>query len=437
MCGNGYEIDDTVMNDAPHMDSVLHGSLNHVHMDDACINDVFDMDVVHSEDNHNEPTERFLKEQSRVAHNIEMEELDLKDKSVALYADLINGWKGPHMDCQCNITDNYLTSPSTYEIAWIHPPVPHVEASLNAHLKGSSRKASYIMVPEDPRLEEYVHGMELVKSYNVGDILPSPQNGFKTNLPMELYYDEGHEEMDCKSMGSKPTKLLMTFPSSIHLRDETNQTIRVDTLIDSGATHCFLDRQIAKDYGFKLKPHRGEVNCAGDGVVEIQGSTTVTLQIQRFKANIHMYVIDLPLNQNLGVILGQTWLLRFKANLDFSNLCVPYCQNGTKGTKGRLLCQQAEAWAQTSNGNYGPCLSVAQYTKASKAKSAYTFMVNVMAAPDEEPNIDERASPLVEHYKMVFEKLPPGLPPRRGIGHTIDTGDAPPVSKPAYRLSPK
>ena len=29
-----------------------------------------------------------------------------------------------------------------------------------------------------------------------------------------------------------------------------------------------------------------------------------------------------------------------------------------------------------------------------------------------------------------------GLPPFRNIGHTIDTGDAPPVSKPSYRLNP-
>ena len=44
---------------------------------------------------------------------------------------------------------------------------------------------------------------------------------------------------------------------------------------------------------------------------------------------------------------------------------------------------------------------------------------------------------LVEEYRDVFETLPQGLPPLRRIGHTINTGDHPPVSRPLYRLSPK
>lgn len=38
---------------------------------------------------------------------------------------------------------------------------------------------------------------------------------------------------------------------------------------------------------------------------------------------------------------------------------------------------------------------------------------------------------------MTASETPPGLPPLRNIGHTIDTGDSAPISKPAYRLSPK
>ena len=45
--------------------------------------------------------------------------------------------------------------------------------------------------------------------------------------------------------------------------------------------------------------------------------------------------------------------------------------------------------------------------------------------------------PVVESFADVFAKLPPGLPPDRGVGHTINTGDSSPVSKPMYRLTPQ
>ena len=34
----------------------------------------------------------------------------------------------------------------------------------------------------------------------------------------------------------------------------------------------------------------------------------------------------------------------------------------------------------------------------------------------------------------MFAELPSGLPPDRGVGHTINTGDSTPVSRPMYRL---
>ena len=48
-----------------------------------------------------------------------------------------------------------------------------------------------------------------------------------------------------------------------------------------------------------------------------------------------------------------------------------------------------------------------------------------------------RAKSIVQEYQDVFGDMPPGLPPLRIIGHTIDTGSYRPVSKQAYKLSPK
>ena len=44
---------------------------------------------------------------------------------------------------------------------------------------------------------------------------------------------------------------------------------------------------------------------------------------------------------------------------------------------------------------------------------------------------------VTKEFSDVFAERPPGLPPERGVGHTINLTDSSPVSKPMYRLSPK
>ena len=52
-------------------------------------------------------------------------------------------------------------------------------------------------------------------------------------------------------------------------------------------------------------------------------------------------------------------------------------------------------------------------------------------------NLGKAIAKLLDEYKDVFtEKLPPGLPPDRGIEHIIETGDAEPVCKHPFKMSP-
>ena len=53
------------------------------------------------------------------------------------------------------------------------------------------------------------------------------------------WYNEGHEDMECKCIHSKSEILLTAFSNVIQLG---NESIRVHR-----ATHCFLDKQIAED----------------------------------------------------------------------------------------------------------------------------------------------------------------------------------------------
>ena len=84
-----------------------------------------------------------------------------------------------------------------------------------------------------------------------------------------------------------------------------------------------------------------------------------------------------------------------------------------------------------------PQLTFAQFKRASRGAAAFAVCVTTYDEPDDAvPGLD-RVKGLVHEYKDVFQTLPSGLPPMRTIGHTINTADHPPISRPAYRLSPK
>ncbi len=76
-------------------------------------------------------------------------------------------------------------------------------------------------------------------------------------------------------------------------------------------------------------------------------------------------------------------------------------------------------------------LTYMQFQEAMKRKHSCYVVIHVMA--DESPVDGELSEPPSDHSVLhpvvkanddVFAELPPGLPPDRGIGHTINTGDS-------------
>ena len=107
-------------------------------------------------------------------------------------------------------------------------------------------------------------------------------------------------------------------------------------LVDSGASHCFIDAEFAQTHGFAHRPSKSLVTLA-DGQ---QASTTtkcnvrirvrvrvthVRIRIQGHVSEIDCFVLDMA--QQFDVILGDTWLRKSKAILDFeSQTCSLYKQ---------------------------------------------------------------------------------------------------------------
>ena len=90
-----------------------------------------------------------------------------------------------------------------------------------------------------------------------------------------------------------------------------------------------------------------------------------------------------------------------------------------------------------------------QFKQMTRREPIEVFLVHVIACdepvetaeegeiPSQSAAMSQVAEDVVSKNADVFAEMPPGLPPDRGVHHTINTANAPPVSKPACRLSPK
>ncbi len=237
-------------------------------------------------------------------------------------------------------------------------------------------------------------------------------------------------------------QLLMSFPGVV-----SDQPACV--VADSAATHAFNDRAFVSKHGLREYAASGSVSVAGQKSVPVSSFVRERVKCQALSEVIKMYVVDMP-SPNLHVVLGQSWLKSRNAVISYADKRVMFWQGGRRSVS-KCVCDDTPVLppppALPSHS-----LTFMQFQEAIQEKGAKYFVVNVMTADEcvaeaaeegevPEPNCSKRFKtvlhPVVELFPDVFAELPPGLPPDRGVGMSINTGDSSPVSKPMYRLSPK
>jgi hypothetical protein len=205
-------------------------------------------------------------------------------------------------------------------------------------------------------------------------------------------------------------------------------------LFDSGATHCFIDKRFVDQHNLSIVPQKGIVACGGESRATTDGFTKIKLSIQSFHGVVHCYAIDLP--DGIDIILGETWLQPHKAQLHYGTKTVIFNQNGEKHALHSVPTARTTGFSQ-------PLLNAKEFLRESQRARSKAFTVYVHVREESQDKTKEKGhssgpvKEIIEAYSDVFGDMPPGLPPLRDIGHTINTGDHPPISKPAYRLSPK
>jgi hypothetical protein len=170
----------------------------------------------------------------------------------------------------------------------------------------------------------------------------------------------------------------------------------------------------------------------------VSGCVHGKVRSQTMKADLRLYMIDLP--PGLDVCLGDHWMHQRKAIMNYDDCCVHLMQGKARCT---LKCDDVSDLSPPPETNM-PLLSAVQARHMIEKERCKAFLVTVscptdpdLEVNDKQTHTDPALQQILTDYESVFAPLPPGMPPERGVGHTIDTGNAPPVSRPMYRMSTK
>eukprot|EP00983_Pelagomonas_calceolata_P008572 280332-Pelagomonas_calceolata.AAC.1 len=173
-------------------------------------------------------------------------------------------------------------------------------------------------------------------------------------------------------------------------------------LIDSGASRCFVDSTFAMHHGFARHPTKTSVKLADGTSASASMLTNVRVKFQGHISGISCFVLDMQ--QQYDVILGETWLQKTNAFLDYE-------------TKSCIV------------GNSQKQVLPVRPQLANRVSDS-----GIVSETSEKPS--PVVQKLLDGYQDVF-KPRDSLPPVQNIGHTIplEPGHEPPFRL-IFRLSP-
>ncbi|KAG2213620.1 hypothetical protein INT45_010119, partial [Circinella minor] len=199
----------------------------------------------------------------------------------------------------------------------------------------------------------------------------------------------------------------------------------VKVLIDSGATRSYVAPRVAIGWPTIVIQGR-DVETAGGHILSINKQATLALDAQGYKHQATAYVLD----TKFDLILGRDWLKAVQPTPDW----------------------ELDTWKISKNNQE---YLLRPHHKRQIPELSYLLSHRQIQRLDRQQNIDElflcyikpdndisaeipskKVQSLIAEYKDVFQDTLPGLPPVRDVEHAIETGDAEPIKRPPFKMSP-
>ncbi|XP_057825625.2 uncharacterized protein LOC131037488 [Cryptomeria japonica] len=198
---------------------------------------------------------------------------------------------------------------------------------------------------------------------------------------------------------------------------------KVISLIDSGASHNFISRNLVVKRKPKAKEFEGFKVALADGT--INQCTKVMPQLE-IKMGEHIvkgdfYVISLEND----IILGRPWIRSLgRFTMDLPNLEICFHQDGQEVTLKGL---------PNGDPKVVSCKNIERIIRHGQGEWIAQCLVLDKSGP-KSPLVHIDMQPILKRHKGVFKDIPHGIPPRRGFEHSIELEEgAKPVITTPYR----
>jgi hypothetical protein len=360
----------------------------------------------------------------------------------------------------CLQMDAFLATDVSHRHVWINAPSEQLVRAVRHYLSckaDAPRGTSACFAVSDSEDIALLH--TLVPGLTEVAVINLPQ-------PLHVWLDVRQpKDADCTELDTEPAQLGAAGSGSkpVMVLEGTVNQVRTQMLLDSGASHCFVDKVFAERHGFATTSASRPVKLADGSVQKSLAKVRLTVRIRRVCIVLDAYVLDM--NQQFNVILGETWMIRARASLDYDLKVVRVpCTRRTQRKRGRTAPELLLRPVQQRADRVAPPVSAAallsgvQLQRACK-RNAFMFMVRVTdsgaldvsrAAASSEapgppplpvlelPEVSSGMRALLRRYADVFQPRT-SCPPLRNTytAHTIplEPGAKPPF-KPMFQLSP-
>jgi hypothetical protein len=318
-------------------------------------------------------------------------------------------------------------------------PATHFHAYIQHYLRCKrlaphSTSACIIVPATKGPWSQYRSAFTVLQEFPKGTSIyidPRTQQSIPAVQRMIALYDPPVPLLELHAFADDTQQLHMTFPCCLAGQ-------RTHVMVDTGASHSFMDQEFAIKYGFHVDPDKGSVQCGGRATAAITGSATVLLHIwPGYRQRVKFYITNLPKDHPL--ILGNTWLIASQAILNHATRTMQVTKGGSNY---EFRCP--EVISSIDGGTRPPHANNLSMTQARRLihQGCKPFLITVQASgkkefAPQEPVKDPRVQELLGEFSTVFDDIPSGLPPDRGAPFTIDTGDSRPVFSKGFRHTPK
>lgn len=209
---------------------------------------------------------------------------------------------------------------------WLNPPFRLIQQFLQ-HYHSLKRQnpdiGGCVLVPDwkNTSWRPLLQGFTLLKRFEAGSVLfrdPLTGNTMK-GVPwgVEIWGDRPQSlaKLGSAHSSSKPT---MSYSGTVN-------GAKCPILLDTGASECFFDLSSAQKLGLPVTPTLRTIEVADGHTILCTSMAKLSLHIGDLRTNVWVNLIDLGVRQ---VILGDNWLLRERARLDFATRTCRVSRNG-------------------------------------------------------------------------------------------------------------